>query len=258
MSAIPLRSVALRSNPHARSRSPQLCTSRLRASAFTPSVILLSTKQATAVLQRGAAPPHTKCSSGEVIFGGVPGKVGQVDFMVPVHAPGETGGMGQALFGGEPGKVGLASFDLPSTALPSAGGIVGALSRWNRESARLRERINALGLAGVASYGLFNTIYYVSSFLFIWFCVVKVERGTGVAATARRVGEVLAMTWAGSQVTKLIRAGAALALAPAMERVLQALQNRLRCSKGAAFAALTVACFALSFSVFGAAILVCS
>ena len=63
---------------------------------------------------------------------------------------------------------------------------------------------------------------------------------------------------AGSQVTKLLRAGAALALAPAMEGVLKSIQNKLRCSKGAAFVALTVSCVVLSLCVFGGAVLVCS
>ena len=44
-------------------------------------------------------------------------------------------------------------------------------------SFRLQQQIKALGVAGVAAYGLFNTAYYTGAFLFCWLYVAKVPQG---------------------------------------------------------------------------------
>ncbi len=95
-------------------------------------------------------------------------------------------------------------------------------------SCRLQKQLQSLGLAGVAAYGLLNTGYYISAFLFFWFAVAKVPAGQGLAATARAVAGVMAGVWAGSQVTKAARAAAALMLAPLVDRLMGGLQRRLR------------------------------
>lgn len=41
----------------------------------------------------------------------------------------------------------------------------------------LKERLGAYGFAGVASYGVLNTLYYVLAFLFFWTRIAKVPRG---------------------------------------------------------------------------------
>ena len=41
----------------------------------------------------------------------------------------------------------------------------------------LKERLGSYGSAGIVSYGLLNTLYYVSAFLFFWTQVAKVPRG---------------------------------------------------------------------------------
>ncbi|MBA0870672.1 hypothetical protein Goshw_015689 [Gossypium schwendimanii] len=57
-----------------------------------------------------------------------------------------------------------------------------------------------------------------------WFCfhlrfyVAPVPGRMGYMAAAQRFLKVMAMVWAGSQVTKLVRAGGALALAPFVDR----------------------------------------
>ena len=73
----------------------------------------------------------------------------------------------------------------------------------------------------------------------------------GWALTSRKVLEVLALVWAGSQVTKLVRAGAALACAPLADKVLNFAADKLGCSRQQAFVGMTCGAFALGFSVFG-------
>ena len=41
----------------------------------------------------------------------------------------------------------------------------------------LKARLKSYGFAGVAAYGLLNTVYYITAFLFFWTHVAKVPRG---------------------------------------------------------------------------------
>ena len=49
--------------------------------------------------------------------------------------------------------------------------------------------------------------------------------GLGLAGGVRKVAEVAALTWAGSQVTKLARAAGAVALSPLVDRLLVAVEG---------------------------------
>ncbi|CAI9102774.1 OLC1v1001099C3 [Oldenlandia corymbosa var. corymbosa] len=69
------------------------------------------------------------------------------------------------------------------------------------------KKLKRYGVSGVLSYGLLNTAYYLSTFLFVWLYVAPVPGKMGYVGAAERLLKVLAMVWAGSQVTKLIRAG---------------------------------------------------
>ena len=111
------------------------------------------------------------------------------------------------------------------------------VSSANRHS--LKARLGSYGLAGVASYGLLNTVYYITAFFFFWTHVVKVPKGAvpagmpsgcsrpehserhfvlpgcnvgseqcshtglGLATAAKQCATVMSLTWAGSQVTKV-------------------------------------------------------
>uniref|UniRef100_A0A3Q7HQY5 Uncharacterized protein n=1 Tax=Solanum lycopersicum TaxID=4081 RepID=A0A3Q7HQY5_SOLLC len=75
-------------------------------------------------------------------------------------------------------------------------------------------RLRRYGVAGVLSYGLLNTAYYLTTFLIVWFYVAPSPGRMGYLAAVERFLKVMAMVWAGSQVTKIVRAGGALALAP--------------------------------------------
>jgi len=68
---------------------------------------------------------------------------------------------------------------------------------------------------------------------------------------------VLSVVWAGSQVTKLLRMSAALALSPACARLLRKVQSALRLkSQGQAAAIVTALCFLLALTVFSASVVI--
>ncbi|KAJ6326126.1 hypothetical protein OIU78_013257 [Salix suchowensis] len=80
------------------------------------------------------------------------------------------------------------------------------------------KNLKRYGISGILSYGLLNTAYYLTTFLLVWFYVAPAPGKMGYLAAAERFLKVMAMVWAGSQVTKLVRAGGALALAPFVDR----------------------------------------
>lgn len=119
----------------------------------------------------------------------------------------------------------------------------------NKEGIMLKLR--KYGVAGVLSYGLLNTVYYLGMFLFAWFYVSPVPGGLGYKAAAERFVKLFALVWAGSQVTKLPRACCALALAPAIDHGLTWFTKHFKFqSRGKAFGTIVAACFALAMVVF--------
>ncbi|CAL5220661.1 g2707 [Coccomyxa viridis] len=118
--------------------------------------------------------------------------------------------------------------------------------------ARLRE----YGLSGVLAYGMLNTIYYTATFWYMWTHVYKVPKGIGLAAASRKFVEVLGITWAGSQLTKVARGFGALLLAPVVDKLLTSFQSILRIrSKSRAFLAAVIICLGLAGAVVGTTIL---
>eukprot|EP00959_Pyramimonas_sp_CCMP1952_P129565 2709358-Pyramimonas_sp.AAC.2 len=67
---------------------------------------------------------------------------------------------------------------------------------------RLQQQLKDLGAAGLVSYGILNTAYYCVAFVFFWFFVAQVPSGQGYDAALKELATVMAMVWAGSQVTK--------------------------------------------------------
>ena len=137
-----------------------------------------------------------------------------------------------------------------------------ALWRANREkAAQLAAELRTHGTAGVLAYGLLNTAYYSTAFVFVWTCVLKVQPGLGTAAAARRFAEVFAVVWAGSQVTKLARFGGALVLAPVASKLLGVVESRLpqrARSRGVGFTVLVLGCLLVAAALFGAIVLLWS
>ncbi|XP_059299229.1 uncharacterized protein LOC132051954 isoform X4 [Lycium ferocissimum] len=112
-------------------------------------------------------------------------------------------------------------------------------------------RLRRYGAAGVLSYGLLNTAYYLTTFLIVWFYVAPSPGRMGYLAAVERFLKVMAMVWAGSQVTKLVRAGGALALAPFVHRGLSWFTTKMKFeSQGKAFAVVAGFCFGLAFMLF--------
>ncbi|KAH9320621.1 hypothetical protein KI387_015260, partial [Taxus chinensis] len=96
------------------------------------------------------------------------------------------------------------------------------------QSKELLQKLKRYGVAGVLSYGLLNTVYYLVAFLVVWFYVAPAAGGMGYLSAAQRFLKILAMVWAGSQVTKIFRAGGALAVAPFVDQGLSWFTTKFR------------------------------
>ncbi|XP_052167735.1 uncharacterized protein LOC127784459 [Oryza glaberrima] len=153
----------------------------------------------------------------------------------------------------DPGKIEV--FNTEGTE-QSQGGSTGSInhgkySTRSFSSKDLLERLKRYGAAGVLSYGLLNTVYYVTTFLLVWFIFSPAPGKMGYAAAVERFLKLMAMVWAGSQVTKIFRAGGALALAPFVDRGLRWFTVRFNFkSEGRAFATIVGFCFALAALLF--------
>ncbi|KAL6656096.1 hypothetical protein ACP70R_006922 [Stipagrostis hirtigluma subsp. patula] len=132
----------------------------------------------------------------------------------------------------------------------SVGGSIGS-TKDGKESAKsfsskeysqltkLLEKLKRYGAAGVLSYGLLNTVYYVTAFLLVWFYFAPAPGRMGYAAAVE------------SQVTKILRAGGALALAPFVDRGLRWFTVKFNFkSEGRAFATIVGLCFAIAAILF--------
>jgi hypothetical protein len=152
----------------------------------------------------------------------------------------------------------------PSGSGGDGGGPLGAarraLASFQKSGSELQAQLQALGVAGVLAYGVLNTAYYTSAFLFFWTQVACVPPGLGAAAVAQRFAQVMATVWAGSQVTKLARAAGAVALAPLLDRALDATQRRLqlRGGKRQASLLLVAACLSLALALFAGVVVLWS
>lgn len=111
----------------------------------------------------------------------------------PAAGPGTTGaGTGTASFT----NTGTASFHAtPASGSSKAAADAASLSpfqAWVQQNRELKDKIQALGIAGVAAYGLFNTLYYTCAFLFVGVYVAKVPSGLGLAKAAQQYAQVRA------------------------------------------------------------------
>ncbi|CAN8284849.1 unnamed protein product [Cochlearia groenlandica] len=118
-------------------------------------------------------------------------------------------------------------------------------------SKELLKKLKRYGVSGILSYGLLNTVYYTIAFLLVWFYVAPSPGKMGYLAAAERFLKVMAMVWAGSQVTKLIRIGGAVALAPFVDRGLSWLTVKCKFkSQAKAFGAVVGVCIGLALMLF--------
>ncbi|KAG9458092.1 hypothetical protein H6P81_002600 [Aristolochia fimbriata] len=113
------------------------------------------------------------------------------------------------------------------------------------------EKLKRYGISGVLSYGLLNTAYYLSTFILVWFYIAPVPGRMGYGAAAKRFLKIAAMVWAGSQVTKIPRAGGALALAPLVDSGLSWFTEKFKFeSRRKAFLYIVGSCLGLAFLLF--------
>lgn len=171
-------------------------------------------------------------------------------------AAGELGSLGSS--GGDPSSISISSGSAGELEpmLPTTGGGQQQQQQrslgWRERTTRLREQLASYGVAGVVAYGLLNTAYYTVAFLFFWLCVAKVQPGMGLSATMRKFAEVFALTWAGSQVTKIPRAAGAIVIAPFIDRALEALQRKLGLQhKNQAAGIVVGTCLLMALALFG-------
>lgn len=118
------------------------------------------------------------------------------------------------------------------------------------------DRLKRYGLAGVLAYGLFNTVYYAAAFLMAWAARGRAVRGAGLQAGAKEAAAVLAAVWVGSQVTKALRAGLALALAPLVDSAIHRVTLKTGARRKAVFAAAVLLCCVCGLGTMAVAVLV--
>lgn len=193
-------------------------------SATRPATLRLPSRRASPTVCNAAS--FSSPGTGSILYSGA-GKSGTVLF----GADDAADGTGPAP--ASPAPASRSSTTAPG-ASPSSGslsyvgaGKTGVVSFAAPKAATIWDRLAAAGLAGVVSYGLFNTLYYAGAFLLVWFNVAKFQSGQGIVAAAQAVAKVLAVVWAGSQATKVIRAGAALAIAPFTDKLLEIIKIKL-------------------------------
>jgi hypothetical protein len=118
----------------------------------------------------------------------------------------------------------------------------------------LKERMTAAGRGALLSYGVLNFLYYVTLTTVAWTfsSAGRVEATAAAAAVtsgshlsrrvsvaAVRLGKVMGIVWAGSQITKPARITGAIVTAPAADKLLNWFQNKLKLkSAESAFAVL--------------------
>ncbi|KAL5707656.1 hypothetical protein ACHQM5_018529 [Ranunculus cassubicifolius] len=119
------------------------------------------------------------------------------------------------------------------------------------ELLRFSERLKKYGLSGILSYGLLNTVYYLTTFCFVWFYVAPSPGRMGYVAAVERFLKIMAMVWVGSQVTKIARAAGALALAPLVSKGLTWFTVKFNLeSEGKAFMAAVGVCIGIALLLF--------
>jgi len=121
---------------------------------------------------------------------------------------------------------------LISSTLPSTSRISATIADLSTTRSTLKDKLAAAGRGGLLSYGILNCAYYVSvtmatyvyylksgsELLLIPSTVTSMRDRLVMAIT--KMSKIAAIVWAGSQITKAFRIGAAIATAPLSEKLL--------------------------------------
>ncbi|KAL5707655.1 hypothetical protein ACHQM5_018529 [Ranunculus cassubicifolius] len=148
---------------------------------------------------------------------------------------------------------GCSSSETQNYTNPNDGENVNDESRQTEDSTSIKfsERLKKYGLSGILSYGLLNTVYYLTTFCFVWFYVAPSPGRMGYVAAVERFLKIMAMVWVGSQVTKIARAAGALALAPLVSKGLTWFTVKFNLeSEGKAFMAAVGVCIGIALLLF--------
>ncbi|MFS7889699.1 hypothetical protein Hanom_Chr00s000004g01610081 [Helianthus anomalus] len=142
--------------------------------------------------------------------------------------------------------------DPPSSSIEQEGsGEYNESQGKSSSSSEILEKLRRYGISGILSYGLLNTAYYLTAFLVAWFYIAPAPAKMGYWAAVKRFVKLMAMVWAGSQVTKLLRLGGALALAPVVDKGLTWFMVKFKFqSQAKAFTVIVGCCFGLAAVMF--------
>ncbi|KAJ0831393.1 hypothetical protein HanPSC8_Chr15g0666511 [Helianthus annuus] len=142
--------------------------------------------------------------------------------------------------------------DPPSSSIEQEGsGEYNESQGKSSSSSEILEKLRRYGISGILSYGLLNTAYYLTAFLVAWFYIAPAPAKMGYWAAVKRFVKLMAMVWAGSQVTKLVRLGGALALAPVVDKGLTWFMAKFKFkSQATAFTVIVGCCFGLAAVMF--------
>ncbi|XP_052153228.1 uncharacterized protein LOC127771368 [Oryza glaberrima] len=131
----------------------------------------------------------------------------------------------------------------------------GFWARWMAESAEMRAKVAKLGLAAVLAYGLFDAVTYTTFFVLAFLGYEK-STGKNPAANLKALLGIVILMWTGNNVTRPFRVAGAAALAPAIDKGLKGIQEKLNLpSQMYAFALVVGSVAAVCFTIFGCLIL---
>lgn len=102
----------------------------------------------------------------------------------------------------------------------------------------LQSKLQAAGRAGLLAYGFMNLAFYAFSTCWCWSSLSP--GGTTLSSQIRKLGKVLGIVYAGSQLTKIFRISLAVVCAPIADRLLGSVKVKMDISEGKAMGILTV------------------
>ena len=140
----------------------------------------------------------------------------------------------------------------PEVQEEKQAGLSGWWASYSAKSKALRDKLVSLGPAAVLAYGLFDGVSYTIAFC-IAFLGYEAKTGLNPTQNVADIVKICILMWAGNNVTRPFRLAGAAALAPVMDRIMNAMKDKLRLpSKIVAFFLLTSTIAAICLSVVGA------
>jgi hypothetical protein len=129
-----------------------------------------------------------------------------------------------------------------------------------KEDISTKDKLAKLGQSGLLAYGFLNFSYYSIATIIAWAslrdnfrtALLTMSIADRYKASLTRLGKLMAVVWAGSQVTKAFRISGSVFLAPYADDALTTFQRRLNISsRSLAFSILASGLLAMTFVVYG-------